>query len=34
MKPRNKRERLVVELRKRGAHIMYGSDFDCVTTIE
>lgn len=26
-------EQLVAELRKRGAHIMYGSDFDCVTTI-
>ena len=26
-------EQLVAELRRRGAHIMYGSDFDCVTTI-
>jgi hypothetical protein len=24
---------LVNELRKRGAYIMYGKDFDCVTTI-
>lgn len=27
-------EQLVAELRKRGAYIMYGKDFDCVTTIE
>lgn len=26
-------EQLVAELRRRGAYIMYGSDFDCVTTI-
>ena len=26
-------EQLVNELRKRGAYIMYGKDFDCVTTI-
>lgn len=26
-------EQLVAELRKRGAYIMYGKDFDCVTTI-
>lgn len=26
-------DQLVAELRRRGAHIMYGSDFDCVTTI-
>ena len=26
-------DQLVAEHRRRGAHIMYGSDFDCVTTI-
>lgn len=26
-------EQLVAELRRRGAYIMYGKDFDCVTTI-